>query len=162
MAFLLPTVVRPCLAIRPWSDALIGASVYAAIGLLGLLLATFVWNQFLLRGRLAAQVKEGNLAAAIAGAAHVLGTGIVAAHCLVGEGLAALPVGMIFFVIAQIALWTEKFPIGVHILPKRLDEKVAALHLAKLGVELTKLTPDQASYIGVPVEGPFKAENYRY
>ncbi len=65
-------------------------------------------------------------------------------------------------VIAQIALWSEKFPVGVHILPKRLDEKVAALHLAKLGVELTKLTPDQAEYIGVPVEGPFKAENYRY
>jgi adenosylhomocysteinase len=65
-------------------------------------------------------------------------------------------------VLAQIALWSEKFPLGVHILPKRLDEKVAALHLGKLGVELTKLTKDQADYIGVPVEGPFKAENYRY
>src|SRR5947199_880801 len=65
-------------------------------------------------------------------------------------------------VLAQIALWTEKFPVGVHILPKKLDEKVAALHLGKLGVELTKLTKDQASYLGVPVEGPFKAENYRY
>jgi adenosylhomocysteinase len=65
-------------------------------------------------------------------------------------------------VIAQIALWSEKFPIGVHILPKKLDEKVAALHLAKLGVELTKLTPDQAEYIGVKPEGPFKADNYRY
>ncbi|MFO0761844.1 MAG: adenosylhomocysteinase [Byssovorax sp.] len=65
-------------------------------------------------------------------------------------------------VLAQIALWTEKFPLGVHILPKKLDEKVAALHLKKLGVELTKLNSDQAAYLGVPVDGPFKAENYRY
>ncbi len=65
-------------------------------------------------------------------------------------------------VLAQIALWTEKFPLGVHILPKKLDEKVAALHLKKLGVELTTLSADQASYLGVPAEGPFKPENYRY
>jgi adenosylhomocysteinase len=65
-------------------------------------------------------------------------------------------------VLAQIALWTEKFPLGVHVLPKKLDEKVAALHLAKLGVKLTKLTGKQAEYLGVSVEGPFKAENYRY
>jgi len=65
-------------------------------------------------------------------------------------------------VIAQIALWTEKFPVGVHILPKKLDEKVAALHLGKLGVELTKLSDKQASYLGVSLEGPFKPENYRY
>lgn len=65
-------------------------------------------------------------------------------------------------VLAQLALWTEKFAIGVYLLPKKLDEKVAALHLGKLGVELTTLTQDQADYIGVPVEGPFKPENYRY
>ncbi|MBK9265107.1 MAG: adenosylhomocysteinase [Polyangiaceae bacterium] len=65
-------------------------------------------------------------------------------------------------VLAQLALWTEKYPIGVYLLPKKLDEKVAALHLGKLGVELTKLTQDQADYIGVPVDGPFKPENYRY
>ncbi|WP_437593234.1 adenosylhomocysteinase [Sorangium sp. So ce1000] len=65
-------------------------------------------------------------------------------------------------VLAQIALWTEKHPIGVHLLPKKLDEKVAALHLPKLGVELTQLTQEQAKYLGVPAEGPFKAENYRY
>ena len=57
-------------------------------------------------------------------------------------------------VIAQIALWTEKFAMGVHVLPKKLDEKVARLHLGKLGVELTALTKDQAEYIGVPVGGP--------
>ncbi|WP_437986399.1 adenosylhomocysteinase [Sorangium sp. So ce117] len=65
-------------------------------------------------------------------------------------------------VLAQIALWTEKHTIGVHLLPKKLDEKVAALHLPKLGVELTQLTSGQAKYLGVPAEGPFKAENYRY
>lgn len=67
-------------------------------------------------------------------------------------------------VLAQIALWTEKgkYPIGVHTLPKALDEEVARLHLEKLGVKLTTLTKDQAAYIGVPVEGPFKPEHYRY
>jgi adenosylhomocysteinase len=66
--------------------------------------------------------------------------------------------------LAQIALWTEqgKYPVGVHVLPKKLDEKVAALHLGKLGVELTRLTPEQASYLGVSVEGPFKPDHYRY
>jgi adenosylhomocysteinase len=48
------------------------------------------------------------------------------------------------------------------VLPKRLDEEVARLHLEKIGVKLTTLTPRQADYIGVPVEGPYKAENYRY
>ena len=67
-------------------------------------------------------------------------------------------------VIAQIALWTEpgKYPVGVHMLPKELDEEVARLHLAKLGVKLTQLTPKQAQYIDVPVEGPFKPDYYRY
>jgi len=65
-------------------------------------------------------------------------------------------------VLAQIALWTEKFALGVHLLPKRLDEKVATLHLGKLGVELTHLTKAQADYLGIPVDGPFKPDNYRY
>jgi adenosylhomocysteinase len=67
-------------------------------------------------------------------------------------------------VLAQIMLWTErgKIPLGVHVLPKKLDEKVASLHLEKLGVELTKLTQPQAEYLGVPVEGPFKPDHYRY
>jgi adenosylhomocysteinase len=50
----------------------------------------------------------------------------------------------------------------VYTLPKKLDEKVARLHLAKLGVKLTELSPEQAAYIGVPVEGPYKPEHYRY
>jgi len=67
-------------------------------------------------------------------------------------------------VIAQIELWTnpEKYPVGVHVLPKELDEEVARLHLAKLGVKLTKLTSQQAEYIGYPVEGPYKPDHYRY
>jgi adenosylhomocysteinase len=67
-------------------------------------------------------------------------------------------------VLAQIMLWTErgKIPLGVHVLPKKLDEKVASLHLEKLGVELTKLTSSQAEYLGVPVQGPFKPDHYRY
>jgi adenosylhomocysteinase len=67
-------------------------------------------------------------------------------------------------VLAQIALWTEpeKFPIGVHVLPKQMDEEVARLHLDKLGVKLTTLTPKQADYLGIPVEGPYKPDYYRY
>jgi adenosylhomocysteinase len=67
-------------------------------------------------------------------------------------------------VIAQIELFTrtEDYPIGVYTLPKHLDEKVARLHLDALGVKLTTLSKEQADYIGVPVEGPYKAEHYRY
>ena len=67
-------------------------------------------------------------------------------------------------VIAQIELFGKADAYGreVHVLPKHLDEKVARLHLDALGVELTELQPDQASYIGVPVEGPYKSDHYRY
>lgn len=66
--------------------------------------------------------------------------------------------------LAQIELWTntDQYEPGVYVLPKHLDEKVAAFHLAKLGVELDTLSEDQAEYIGVTVEGPFKPEYYRY
>jgi adenosylhomocysteinase len=67
-------------------------------------------------------------------------------------------------VLAQMDLWKNRasYPVGVYILPKHLDEEVARLHLAKIGARLTKLTQDQADYIGVPVEGPYKADHYRY
>ena len=67
-------------------------------------------------------------------------------------------------VLAQIELWTKgaEYQPGVYILPKSLDEKVARLHLKKIGVKLTTLRPDQAAYIGVTVEGPFKSDHYRY
>ena len=66
--------------------------------------------------------------------------------------------------IAQIELFTrgEEYPLGVHVLPKHLDEKVARLHLDALGVQLTELSKAQAEYLGVPVEGPYKPEHYRY
>ena len=66
--------------------------------------------------------------------------------------------------LAQIELWTnrEAYENKVYMLPKHLDEKVAQLHLAKIGVELTELRKDQADYIGVNIEGPFKPEYYRY
>lgn len=64
--------------------------------------------------------------------------------------------------LAQIELYTKQYEIGVYRLPKHLDEEVARLHLEKLGVKLTKLTQKQADYIGVSVEGPYKAEHYRY
>lgn len=67
-------------------------------------------------------------------------------------------------VLAQIELWTktEQYPIGVYMLPKKLDEEVARLHLNHLGVKLTKLTSEQVKYLGVDAEGPFKPEHYRY
>ncbi len=67
-------------------------------------------------------------------------------------------------VIAQVELFTKaaEYPLGVHVLPKHLDEKVARLHLDALGVRLTVLTKEQAAYIGVPVDGPFKSDHYRY
>jgi adenosylhomocysteinase len=65
---------------------------------------------------------------------------------------------------AQIALFTRPGEYGrrVHVLPKHLDEKVARLHLDALGVKLTRLRPEQAAYVGVPVDGPYKADHYRY
>jgi len=67
-------------------------------------------------------------------------------------------------VLAQIELFTKagEYENKVYVLPKHLDEKVAALHLEKLGVKLTKLTDAQAKYIGVTTEGPFKPDHYRY
>ncbi len=67
-------------------------------------------------------------------------------------------------VLAQIELWTkgDEYRPGVFVLPKHLDEKVARLHLERIGVKLTELKPDQADYIGVTIEGPFKPEHYRY
>ena len=67
-------------------------------------------------------------------------------------------------VLAQMELFTKTadYPLGVHVLPKQLDEMVARFHLDALGVRLTTLTPEQSAYLGIPVEGPYKADNYRY
>ena len=71
-------------------------------------------------------------------------------------------------VMAQIELWTDaqsgagRYPVGVYVLPKHLDEKVARLQLSKLGAMLTELTDEQADYLGVPKQGPYKPDTYRY
>jgi len=67
-------------------------------------------------------------------------------------------------VMAQLELFTRtsEYPIGVYTLPKHLDEKVARLHLDALGVKLTRLTKAQSDYVGVPVDGPYKPDTYRY
>jgi len=67
-------------------------------------------------------------------------------------------------VLAQLELFTrtDQYPVGVYVLPKHLDEEVARLHLGSLGVSLTELTTEQARYLGVPVEGPYKSDQYRY
>ncbi|CAH2005254.1 unnamed protein product [Acanthoscelides obtectus] len=84
--------------------------------------------------------------------------------CATGHSSFVMSTSFTNQVLAQIELWTKPgdYPIGVYMLPKTLDEEVARLHLPHLGVKLTKLTPTQASYIGVPVEGPFKPDYYRY
>lgn len=64
--------------------------------------------------------------------------------------------------LAQMALWNEDFEVGVHVLPKHLDEKVARLHLKKIGVELEELSDEQAAYLGLSKEGPYKPDMYRY
>ncbi len=64
--------------------------------------------------------------------------------------------------LAQIELWTKQYQIGVHYLPKELDEEVARLHLGKIGVKLTKLSKEQVKYLGIPEGGPFKPDHYRY
>jgi adenosylhomocysteinase len=65
-------------------------------------------------------------------------------------------------VLAQISLWKDEYPLGVHVLPKKLDEEVARLHLDKLGVKLTRLSQEQSDYLGIPVDGPYKPSHYRY
>jgi adenosylhomocysteinase len=64
--------------------------------------------------------------------------------------------------LAQMELWTKDYGIGVYVLPKTLDEEVARLHLDQLGVKLTKLSQEQADYLGIPIEGPYKPDHYRY
>ena len=84
--------------------------------------------------------------------------------CATGHSSFVMSTSFTNQVMAQIALWNEpeKYPMGVHVLPKSLDEEVAMLHLEHLGAKLTKLTQDQADYLGVPADGPFKPEFYRY
>lgn len=67
-------------------------------------------------------------------------------------------------VLAQMEIWCnpDKYPVGVHMLPKKLDEEVATSHLAALDIKMTRLSNDQAEYLGLPVDGPYKPDHYRY
>ena len=84
--------------------------------------------------------------------------------CATGHSAFVMSTSFTNQVIAQIELFTnnEKYENKLYILPKKLDEKVARLHLDKLGIKLTKLTNEQAKYIGLDIDGPFKPEHYRY
>ena len=84
--------------------------------------------------------------------------------CATGHPSFVMSCSFVNQVLAQIALWTEpdKYEVGVHVLPKKLDEEVARLHIGKLGVNLTVLTEKQANYLGISTEGPYKPEHYRY
>ena len=95
----------------------------------------------------------------------VLASGrLVNLGCATGHPSFVMSISFTNQVLAQIELWTKagEYAIGVYTLPKHLDEKVASLHLKKLGVELTRLTDKQAEYLGINVNGPFKPEHYRY
>jgi adenosylhomocysteinase len=84
--------------------------------------------------------------------------------CATGHSSFVMSTSFTNQVIAQVELWNhaDKYPVGVHVLPKHLDEKVASLHLDKLGAKLTKLTQKQADYLGLKVSGPYKTDWYRY
>jgi adenosylhomocysteinase len=84
--------------------------------------------------------------------------------CATGHPSFVMSISFTNQVLAQLELWqhTEKYPLGVYVLPKSLDEMAARLHLKKLGVNLTKLTASQAHYLGISVDGPYKPEHYRY
>lgn len=84
--------------------------------------------------------------------------------CATGHSSFVMSTSFTNQVLAQIELWQNNasYPLGVHVLPRALDEKVAALHLEKLGAQLTTLTAEQSQYLGIQVEGPFKPEHYRY
>lgn len=84
--------------------------------------------------------------------------------CATGHSSFVMSTSFTNQVLAQIELWqtSDKYPVGVHVLPKQLDEQVARLHLQKLGVRLTELSAEQAKYINVPAAGPYKPDHYRY
>ncbi|KAG4300925.1 hypothetical protein PCK1_002624 [Pneumocystis canis] len=85
--------------------------------------------------------------------------------CATGHSSMVMSMSFTNQVLAQIALWTaqeNQYSVGVHFLPKELDEEVARLHLGKLGVELTRLTDQQSLYLNIPINGPYKSNHYRY
>jgi uncharacterized membrane protein YjfL (UPF0719 family) len=104
LGLLLPLTARPCLTCHPTGAGVLDALVFTTAGLVALLLATWLWNLALLRGRMRAEVRRGNLAAGIVAAAHCAGAGILASHCFAADALTNLPIGAAFFVVAELAL----------------------------------------------------------
>ena len=94
---------------------------------------------------------------------YVLAEGrLVNLGCATGHSSFVMSTSFTNQVLAQLDLWKNNYELGVFTLSKKLDEEVARLHLDRLGVKLSKLTKDQADYISVPVEGPYKPDHYRY
>ncbi len=94
---------------------------------------------------------------------YVLAEGrLVNLGCATGHPSFVMSTSFTNQVLAQLELWTKQHPIGVYVLPKKLDEEVARLHLTKLGVQIDELTDAQAAYLDIPKTGPYKAEHYRY
>jgi adenosylhomocysteinase len=111
------------------------------------------------RGRLAAEPDEGGHSIIVLSEGRLLNLGNATGHPSF-----VMSSSFTNQVLAQLELFTktDEYPIGVYVLPKLLDERVARLHLAALGVHLTELSKEQADYIGVPVDGPYKSDHYRY
>ena len=94
---------------------------------------------------------------------YVLAQGrLVNLGCATGHPSFVMSISFTNQVLAQMDLWKKDYELGVYVLPKKLDEEVAHLHLKKIGVELDVLTDEQAKYLGIPKEGPYKPEHYRY
>ena len=94
---------------------------------------------------------------------YVLAEGrLVNLGCATGHPSFVMSASFTNQILAQIDLWTKDYELGVYMLPKKLDEEVARLHLKKLGVQIDELTDKQSSYLGIPKEGPYKPEHYRY
>jgi uncharacterized membrane protein YjfL (UPF0719 family) len=104
LGMLLPLSLRPCFTLHPTAESVWGALAFTASGVTALLLTAALWNRALLRGRMRGEVQRGNLAAGIVAATHSAGTGLLASHCFAADALANLPVGAVFFVVAEVAL----------------------------------------------------------
>jgi uncharacterized membrane protein YjfL (UPF0719 family) len=104
LGLLLPRTLRPVANASPTLEGLGIALAFTASGVAALLLAAAVWNRALLGGRLPAELARGNLAAGIAAGVHAAGAGVVASHCFAADVLATLPIGAIFFVVAEVVL----------------------------------------------------------
>ena len=100
----LPATLRPCISLHATPASALSAAAFLAVGLVSYFIAQTLWNSVLLGGHLRGELGRGNLAAGVVAGAHAAGTGIVASHCFVADSLVNLPVGAIFFAVAEVAL----------------------------------------------------------